>query len=127
MPAQKRILIMEKDEALRLLVETSCLINGFDAMVCDTYEKYFDCLESYKPDLIVLDYGTDANKEGFEALNNTKRYYSAADGKMPAIIFSTTILDKKSILAKGADYYLPKPYDIQALMDVIADFLKEFN
>ena len=43
--------------------------------------------------------------------------------KMPKIIFSTAILDKKTILSHGADFYLPKPYDIQTLIKTINDFL----
>lgn len=121
--SNNKILIMENDEALGLLIETNCTINGYSAKICSSYDKFLTCLKEYSPNLVILDWGYEEKKEGIAALENAKKYYCKKKQKMPVIIFSTNILDKKTILAKGADFYLPKPYDIKTLMNIINDFL----
>ena len=120
---KNKILIMEKDEALSLLIETSCTINGFSAKICDSYENLNSNLVNYSPDLIILDYGTSNEPKGINSLDEIKKYYENENKKMPTIIFSTNILNKKTILSHGADFYLPKPYDIQTLIKTIKEFL----
>lgn len=120
---RNKILIMENDEALGLLIETSCAINGYSTKICNSYKDFTDCLEEYRPDLIILDYGKESDKNGITALEEAKKYYLKIKEKMPYIIFSTNILDKKTILSHGADFYLPKPYDIQTLIKTVNDFL----
>ncbi len=121
---KNKILIMETDEALGLLIETSCKINGYRAKNCRSYENFIECIKDFKPHLIILDYGKNNEYKGLEALEDAKKIYDEYNLKMPYVIFSTDILDKKSILSKGADFYLPKPYDIQTLINTIEDFLK---
>lgn len=120
---KNKILIMENDEALGLLIETSCTINGYSAKICPDYNNFINKIEEFKPNLIVLDYGNSDKKQGLIALNEVKNYYKTNNSKMPYIVFSTTIQDKKTILSNGADFYLPKPYDIQTLIKTIKDFL----
>lgn len=120
---KNKVLIMENDEALKLLIETSCTINGFASRICDSYDDFMNCLFEFSPDLIILDYGKNEEEGGISALDKAKEYYSSQNKKMPAVIFSTDILDKKTILSHGADFYLPKPYDIQTLMNAIKEFL----
>lgn len=116
-----KILIMEKDEALSLLIETSCIINGYNAKICDSYENFKRASEEFEPNLIILDYGSNNEAKGLETLKEIKEFYK--NKKAPIVIFSTNILDKKNILAGGADFYLPKPYDIQTLIKTIKEFL----
>ena len=123
---KNKILIMEKDEALGLLIETNCIINGYSTKICESYENFKDCLKKYLPDLIILDWGKEDKKEGLIALEVAKKFYQKRKEKMPSVIFSTNILDKKTILSKGADYYLPKPYSIKALIKIINNFLNRF-
>ena len=120
---QNKILIMENDEALGLLIETSCTINGYHTKICKNYDGFIKTIREYEPDLIILDWGNDSENEGILALEKAKKHYDSINKKMPKIIFSTSILDKKTILSHGADFYLPKPYDIQTLIKTINDFL----
>lgn len=123
---KNKILIMEKDEALCLLIETNCIINGYSTKICESYESFSACLKKYLPDLIILDWGREDEKEGLLALEAAKKFYQKRKEKMPTVIFSTNILDKKTILSKGADFYLPKPYSIKTLIDTINKFLNRF-
>ena len=120
---RNKILIMENDEALKLLIETSCTINGFASKICNSYNEFKKCLVEYEPDLIILDYGENKETDGILALEEAKKHYLSQNKKMPSVIFSTNIPDKKTILSHGADYYLPKPYDIHTLMQAVKNFL----
>lgn len=121
---KNKILIMENDEAMGLLIEASCTIKGYNARICESYDNFENCLMEYEPDLIILDYGKEEEQSGIFALDRAKKYYNSLNKKMPVVIFSTNIPDKKTILSKGADFYLPKPYDIQTLIETIEDFLR---
>lgn len=121
---KNKILIMEKDEALGLLIETSCVIKGYTAQICSDYGSFIESINDFRPNLIILDYGIEKEALGLSALKEAKEYYSNSSIKMPYIIFSTSVLDKKAILSHGADFYLPKPYDIQTLIKAIDEFLK---
>ena len=41
------------------------------------------------------------------------------------LIFSSAYLNKKEILKTGADLYIPKPYEIDDMIDWIEKFLNE--
>lgn len=123
---KNKILIMEKDEALGLLIETNCIINGYRAKICESYENFIEYIKAFLPDLIILDWGRENEKDGLLALDAAKKFYQKRKEKMPAVIFSTNILDKKTILSKGADFYLPKPYSIKTLIKTIDKFLNNF-
>ncbi|MCD8024726.1 MAG: hypothetical protein LUE64_04255 [Candidatus Gastranaerophilales bacterium] len=120
---KNKILIMESDEALGLLIETTCAMNGYDAKICKEYQDFKNLLCSFLPDLIIIDYGSELERQGLYALDEAKKYYKAQKRKMPVVIFSTNIPDKKTILSRGADFYLPKPYDVHLLIKTINEFL----
>ncbi len=114
---KNRVMVMEPDSALNLLLNTSLKMQGFEVLACDNYETFLGEFENFTPDILILDYGSENKKQGLFALENLKEYSKTKDIKLPKIIFSTTIQDKKNILSKGADFYLPKPYDINTLLE----------
>ncbi len=116
-----KVLIMEQDEALGLLIETTCGIKGYRTKICPSYNSLLDYIKEFDPNLILIDYGQD--NDGISALENVKKHYKNTQKKAPKIIFSTGIPDKKTILEHGADFYLPKPYDIQTLIGAVEKLL----
>ena len=78
--------------------------------------------ESDKPDLIVLDLGLP-DKEGFDILPRLKRI--SRDGNIPVIVLTVrnTPEDREKAAALGADAYITKPFEINALLDMIYDKL----
>jgi len=106
---KNKVLILENDEALSCLLQTTCEISGLE--VCVSKE----CAKNFIPDLVVVDYGEG---EGLEICREIRSTYK---GK---IIFTSSVYKKKEILASGADLYLPKPYDIKVMRMWINKFLK---
>ncbi len=117
---KNRVMIMEEDSALNCLLEVTLKMQGLKTKVCSDYKNFKDEFINFEPDILILDYGNEHKKQGLTALNQIKEQLNI---KTPKIIFSTTIQDKKNILSMGADLYLPKPYDINILLDWVKKLL----
>ncbi len=111
---KNKVMIMESDCALNCLLDVSLKMQGYETFSCNNYDDFINKYTSFTPDVLILDYGEAYKKQGLCMLDKIRKN---KDIKQPKIIFSTTILDKKNILSKGADIYLPKPYDITSLID----------
>ncbi len=114
---KNRVMIMEPDSALNLLLTTSLNMQGFEVLSCEDYNTFLSEFENFLPDVLILDYGNEHKKQGLSVLDNLKERAKISGFGLPRVIFSTTIQDKKNILSKGADFYLPKPYEIDTLLD----------
>lgn len=110
----KKIAIIEPDSALELLLRTTLELQGYDVMT--------EFNDKVIPAILIIDSGEDMQKLSLcekikqnNMFNNTK------------IIVTSNIHDKTTVLNKGADLYLPKPYEITAIMKWVEFFIKEVN
>ena len=71
------------------------------------------------PDVVVLDWGRDKKSKTLEIAKTISK-------DNIKLIFSSAYLNKKEILKSGADLYLPKPYEINDIMDYIKKYLNDF-
>ena len=117
--AKNKVMIMEKDDALSLLLETLCRLNSIEVKVCVNYEEFFDTYRDFCPDVVLIDYGDIDTKEGVRLSKELKQQQNQS----AKIIFSSSVHDKKEILAAGADFYLPKPYEADIAIRWIKKFL----
>lgn len=115
---KNKILIMEEDESLSLLLETLCGLKGLNVKVCPDYGEFFEIYNSFAPDVILIDYGVKESKMGINISKELKKSNTAAK-----IIFSSSVHNKKEILLAGADFYLPKPYEADDAIKWIKKFL----
>lgn len=78
--------------------------------------------ESDIPDLIVLDLGLP-DKEGFDIIPRLKKINP--DGNIPIIVLTVrnTLEDREKAQSLGASAYLTKPFEMDALLDVIYEQL----
>ena len=111
---KNRILIVERDDALSYLLQTTCELKGFEGRILANVKDFETVCEDFKPNLLII----DANG-GFEIC---KKF--ACENKDAKIIFSSSGHKKREILAAGADLYLPKPYDIKVLFNWVERFLQ---
>ena len=120
-----KIILIEQDEALNLLIESNlimrnCLVKTFSSIS----EITLDFIEEYNPALIIMDAGNDRDLKEIEFCN---KYLLQEKNINSRIILTSIFHDKEKILSSGADFYLPKPYEIKTLMYWTEKFLKEFN
>lgn len=118
---KNKVMIMEEDEALSILLETLCILNSFEVRVCSNYAQFRNEFDEFMPDVVVMDYGQKDLKDGLKLSYEIKKIKNANT----KIILSSSVHNKKEILASGADFYLPKPYDTDVALLWIKRFLND--
>ena len=110
----KKIIILENDEALELLLRTTLELQGYD--VLSEFE------DEIIPALFIIDTGDNMDK--LDLCSRIKSNNIFANSK---IIVTSNRHDKSTILNTGADLYLPKPYELSTLIKWVEYFIKEAN
>lgn len=117
---QKTILIVEDDEGI---LETLCYIledSGFHIIQADDGEEFIEKINKNNVDLILLDYwvpqlnGGDIIKK-LRAKKKTKQ--------TPIIVISASQHIKDEALRLGANDFIPKPFDIDQLVNTVRRYL----
>ena len=116
-----KILIIEQDEAMTLLLSTILNIQGYEIKISNSF-KEIDA--DYIPAVIILDAGKDENKNGTDICKIIKDSHIYKNTKL---IVTSIYHDKEAILKAGADLYIPKPYDVKGLVKWVEDFIEEVN
>ena len=107
----KNVVVLEEDEDLAYLLETTLKIQGFNPIVFKDYSISIDEILKHFPSLIILDSGKNDFGVGLDLCKQI-REKTIQNIK---IIFTDTAHEKEQILTAGADLYLPKPYDLMNL------------
>ena len=117
-----KLMIIEQDEALNLLLQTTAQLQGYEVMSSTTTN--INNILKFNPAVIILDAGDAQKLNGIEIC---KKLRENEELKNLKIIISTVIHDKKLILDAGADLYMPKPYELVNIFSWVERFLSEFN
>jgi DNA-binding response OmpR family regulator len=109
---KKRILVVEDDGSLLLVLRDTFLFEGFDVECAANGETALKLAAAFDPDLIILDVTLpDAN--GFELCRLLSHR-----GQSPTIFLTARgqKVDRIRGLQLGADDYLTKPFDLEELV-----------
>lgn len=112
-----RILIIEEDEAMTILLTTILDLQGYEVGVLTDYE--IPSSEN-PPALIILDAGKIDELKGLK-LCQKLRENSIFD--KTKIVVTSILHDKELVLTSGADLYIPKPYEISNLIKWVEKLL----
>lgn len=120
----KKLLIIEPDEALSLLLQTMSEMQGYEVKVINDYSEIFNIPDDFIPAVIILDAGNTSDLKGIDICPTIKNDKKFANSN---IILSSTLHDKEKILNAGADLYLPKPYELSVILSWVEKFMKKYN
>ena len=112
-----RVLIIEEDEAMTILLTTILDLQGYEVSVLTDYEVPN---EANPPALIILDTGKIDELKGLK-LCQKLRENSIFD--KTKIVVTSILHDKELVLTSGADLYIPKPYEISNLIKWVKKLL----
>lgn len=110
----KKIVILENDSALELLLRTTLELQGYDVSTMIEEESI--------PAILIIDSGDNMDK--LELCNKIKNNNLFVNSK---IIVTSNHHNKSEILNSGADLYLPKPYELSVLIKWVEYFMKQIN
>ncbi|HOK40958.1 MAG TPA: response regulator transcription factor [bacterium] len=119
MKNKKRILIIDDDVSIRLLLKELLQKMNYEVDLCEDVVRMFGSIQfNIKPDLIILDVMMEL-MDGFEIytqLRNISGYEN-----IPVIFLTALASDKfkKKALELGAAAYIEKPFNIPELLDII--------
>lgn len=117
----KKVLVIDKDEAMTELLTVILRLQGYDAEVVTDFEGY---IMGKAPAVVILDAGDNETRKGLEICQKLKQL---PDYEKSKVIVTSVFHEKETVLKFGADLYLPKPYEMPTLVGWIDTFVKEVN
>ncbi|MBI4115892.1 MAG: response regulator [Candidatus Omnitrophica bacterium] len=118
----KKILIVEDETDMALLVESRLKASGYDVISVGDGQAGFEMAKKEKPDLMILDLMLP-KMDGHKVCGLLKKDTRYA--KIPIILFTARAQegDRKLGEEAGADAYITKPFEAKVLLDKIRELL----
>jgi len=111
-----KILVVDDDVDILAVMETLLKRKGFEVETTTKGENTFPKIETFKPDLILL----DVLISGHDGRTICKKLKSNQDTRhIPVIMFSAHPAAAASIAEYGADDFIAKPFDINNLLQKV--------
>jgi DNA-binding response OmpR family regulator len=117
-----RILVVEPDGPMALLLQDSLTLEGYVVQVTSSADDALELARHDHPDLILLESNlTDRQMDGWSLCRTLKD-----DDELKSIwlVMATSHPDQSMALEAGADLYLPKPFDMPSLINEISSLLR---
>jgi CheY-like chemotaxis protein len=120
--APKRIIYIEDNFQNLRLVHKILTAKGYDVLVAEDATTGLSLIQSERPDLVLM----DINMPGIDGMEATARLKRSEELRMIPVIALTALAmrgDREMILAAGCDDYLPKPLNMQQLLEKVHQHL----
>ncbi len=116
----KKVLIVEDEEALRVLYQDELKAEGYEVLTAANGKEAIHQLEKGKPDLVVLDIVMPV-MDGREALGRILR----KNRKIPIILHTSHSRYKEDFMSLAANAYVMKSSDLTELKETIRELLEK--
>ena len=115
----KLILVVDDDEAILEAVQAMLEYAGY-AVVTDTGETLQEKMQTYQPDLLLLDILL-SGQDGRDIAKHLKSQKETA--RIPIVLMSAHLILEKETRAFGADDFLAKPFKMVDLLAKATKYL----
>jgi len=117
-----KILIVDDDIGIRMLLSKFLQRNGFETLVAEDGLEGVEIAKKNHPDLIILDV-VMPRMDGLTAARLIKFYKPLSE--VPIIFLTAKDADKEIELAQEAraEVYITKPFDVRQVIDVVKELL----
>ncbi|MCW5851467.1 MAG: response regulator transcription factor [Anaerolineae bacterium] len=113
----KRILVVDDDPSIAEAISLTLEDEGYTVQTLHDGKKVWDKVDLWTPDVIILDI-LMSGYDGREIARRLKEHQ--ATRQIPIVISSAHPHGASMAQEAGADEFLPKPFDISRLLDVVA-------
>jgi len=116
-----RVLVVDDDPSLRRVLTTALQTEGYHVDTAENAAQADDCRQRTTPDAVLLDLSLP-DASGLTLL----RRWGASDGLEPVIVLTAqnTVSNAIQAMQLGAFDYVTKPFDLDALYELLADALR---
>lgn len=115
-----RILIVDDDEDLLLVMNLTLKSEGFDVQVSFNGDGFFEILQQHRPDVILM----DITMEGVEGGTLCRHVKMNEDTRAIVLFMFSANRNVEQITREcGADGYVSKPFEMADLRQKISDSL----
>jgi signal transduction histidine kinase/ligand-binding sensor domain-containing protein/DNA-binding NarL/FixJ family response regulator len=118
----KKVLIVDDVPQNRIMLMDALMPLGFEILDAENGQECLDMLDDVKPDLIVMDVMMPV-MNGWEVTQRIRRLPELTDVPIIIVTASTTKEDETKSYAAGANAFLPKPIEHDALFRTIGELL----
>ena len=108
-----KILVVDDDLDILVVMEILLTMKGFSVEVTPKWESTFEKVDTFKPDLILLDVLISGN-DGRTICKQLKSQEGTK--KIPIIMFSAHPSAAATMAEYGADDFIAKPFDVNDLL-----------
>ncbi|HIE09161.1 MAG TPA: response regulator [Armatimonadetes bacterium] len=118
-----KVLVADDDKFLVELISVNLEAAGFEVLKAYDGEEALMKALSERPDLVVLDV-IMPGKSGWEVLEELR---ARPETQRTPVILLTVLKGKEHIVKgweRGADFYLPKPFDPEDLVEVVERLIR---
>lgn len=114
----KKILVVDDEAHIRTLYTEELAEEGYEVLTAEGGLNLLECIETEKPDLVVLDIKME-DYNGLDLLQDIRnKYYD-----LPVILCSAYDTFKDDIKSIAADHYVIKSFDLSELKTKIGELL----
>lgn len=120
---QKKILIVDDEPNIVIPLEFLMEQNGYDVKVAVNGEEAIEAVESFKPDLILLDImlpGID----GYEVCQKVRQNPKLPDTKIIFLSALARDIDIAKGMGLSANGFITKPFSISDVVDTVKKFME---
>lgn len=104
-----KVLLVDNDESVLDMMQEALNYGGYDVKAISQTENIMPEIDTYHPDLVILDYiltGINGGELCHQIKGNKKT------SKLPVVLVSAYPKALKSLGAYGADDFISKPFDL---------------
>ena len=116
---RKRVLVVEDDLPLRGMLSVALRRRGFQVLLAGNGREARLVLKIHIPHLMLLDLAMP-DENGWDLLQSLQEM--GMTGKFPTIVISAHLRsDPQAVLRMGVTAILPKPFNLDELLDLVDD------
>ena len=109
------VLVVDDDPDIQIMLQEVLRDEGYDVRLASNGREALEHVERERPDLIVLDLMMPV-MDGRQFYQQFRARQPAGYGRVPVLLVSAGYGLRETARELGSDGYLPKPFDLDALM-----------